>query len=813
MKRNLRAALYFVVLLSLIGQQAVSAIEQDGNAKRSSFNNGWLFSRFGLMPDGSTVDEPQGLEKEIVKDSHWRSLDLPHDWGIDGPFRMDLPSSTGKLPWAGIGWYRKHFRVSSIDKEKRFFIDIDGAMSHAKVWLNGKFIGEWPYGYTSFRLELTPCVRFDKENVLSVRLDNPSNSSRWYPGGGMYRNVWLVKTAPIHIAHWGTTVTTPKITPEYAVVRIKTEVENQLAESAEVTVSAEVREFGSAVSGFSAQAMKLQIPCSGLTNCEFVIPLPSPRLWNLDVPHLYHAVTIVRYKGTVIDSNVTNFGIRDAKFTAHDGFILNGKRVQIQGVCNHHDLGLLGTAVNTKALERQVRLLQEVGCNAIRTSHNPPAPELLDVCDRLGMLVVDEAFDCWQQGKTPNDYSTLFKDWHERDIRAFVKRDRNHPSVIMWSAGNEIREQGDSVMVQQLKEIFYSEDPSRPVTAGCDKPEAGFDGFQNSVDVFGYNYKPHMYKKFHEENPDIPLYGSETASCVSTYGEYFFPVGGDRSKSIAQDQVSSYDLYTPWWATIPDVEFEGQERNPFVAGEFVWTGFDYLGEPAPFFDEKSVSRSSYFGIFDLCGFKKDRYYLYQSRWRSDLPSAHILPHWNWPERKGISTPVQVYTSGDEAELFLNGQSLGRQKKGLYQYRFRWDSVTYSPGLLEVVTYKNGKRWATDQKKTTGDAISIVLSPESSVMMADGKDVVFIPVKIIDHEGLQVPTANQGIRFTVTGPAVIAAVGNGDPTNHRSFQSDQYEAFHGQCMLVIRSLEGKSGLIQVTAASEGLTSGLIRMNAR
>ena len=813
MKINLRTVTYIVLFLSFYFQNAASAVGGDAKESRVSFNKGWLFSRFGLMPDSSTKVEPQGLESENINESEWRKLDLPHDWGIEGPFRMDLPSTTGKLPWAGIGWYRKHFKISSDDKEKLFSIDFDGAMSHAKVWLNGKYLGEWPYGYASFRLEMTPHIRLGKENVLSVRLDNPPNSSRWYPGGGIYRNVWLVKTAPVHVAHWGTFVTTPKITQESVTVRIITEINNQLAEPVEIIVSEEVRVIGGAASGISSPTTTLQIPANAVGKCETEINVSSPRLWNLNSPNLYRAITVIHQNGQVVDSNVTVFGIRSAKFTSDNGFLLNGKRVQIQGVCDHHDLGLLGAAVNTKALERQVKLLQEVGCNAIRTTHNPPAPELLDLCDRLGMLVIDEAFDCWQQGKTPNDYSTLFKDWHEKDIRALVKRDRNHPCVIMWSAGNEIREQGDSVMVQQLKEIFNSEDPTRQVTAGCDKPEAGFNGFQNSVDVFGYNYKPHLYKKFHEENPDKPLYGSETASTVSTFDEYFFPVSGDRTNSINSNQVSSYDFYTPWWATIPDVEFEGQDRNPLVAGEFVWTGFDYLGEPAPFFNEKSVARSSYFGLFDLCGFKKDRFYMYQSRWRPELPMAHILPHWNWPERLGQVTPVFVYTSGDEAELYLNGKSLGRKKKEQFQYRLRWDDVKYEPGELKVTAYKNGKEWAEDVVKSVGPAARIELSPDSETMKADGCDLAFVAVKIVDKDGFRVPSANNPVQFKVEGPGIIEAVGNGDPTCHDSFQSDRYKAFHGQCMLIVRSLDGKRGAIKVRATTEGLRRGEISIQSQ
>ncbi len=778
------------------------------NHSCTSFNSGWLFSRLGSMPDGSTKEEPAGLERQDLNDADWRKLDLPHDWGIEGPFRMDLPSSTGKLPWAGIGWYRKHFNLSQEDKEKHLFIDFDGAMSHAQVWLNGKYVGEWPYGYASFRLELTPYIYFDKENVLAVRLDNPANSSRWYPGGGIYRNVWLVRNAPVHIAHWGTFVTTPRITQDQATLHIQNEIENQSGKSTEITLIVEINEYGKNKIVGSSRETTVQISAGRTEKSETEIIIQDPRLWNLESPNLYQAKTYIQQNRHIVDSTITVFGIRAVQFTSDNGFVLNGKRVQIKGVCNHHDLGLLGTAVNEKALERQIKLLQEMGCNAIRTSHNPPAPELLDLCDGMGMLVLDEAFDCWEQGKTPNDYSTLFKKWHEKDIRALVRRDRNHPCVIGWSAGNEVREQGNGILAQKLKEIFNSEDPTRQVTAGCDKPDAGFNGFQNSVDFFGYNYKPHMYKKFREENPKVPIYGSETASCVSTISEYFFPVSGDRSNSVHNNQVSSYDLYTPWWANIPDVEFEGQDKNPFVAGEFVWTGFDYLGEPAPFFDDTSASRSSYFGIFDLCGFKKDRFYLYQSRWRPDLPMVHILPHWSWLERIGMVTPVYVYTSGDEAELFLNGTSLGRKKKEPFQYRLRWDDVKYEPGELKVVAYKNGNTWASDVQKTAGQAIGLALSTENAMIHADGLDLSFIMVRIVDKDGNMVPVAKNLIRFRLSGPGTIVAVGNGDPTSHESFQSDRSQAFHGQCLVVVRSIEGQSGTIRLIAESETFNSGNI-----
>ena len=783
---------------------------EETNRGRESFNKGWRFERFGPLPDGSTREEPLGLERRDLEDTSWRLLDLPHDWGIEGPFRMDLPGSTGKLPWAGIGWYRKHFTVPSTDSGKRFFVDVDGAMSHTRVWLNGSFLGEWPYGYSSFRLEMTSHVQFDGDNVLAVRLENPPNSSRWYPGAGLYRNVWMVKTTPVHVGHWGIHVTTPVIGKDSAVVRVRAEILNQSATPAHVTVQVTLAKKGEHAVVASGPEATVRLPAEGAARYETDIVLPSPSFWDLKSPCLYEARTTIRRKRRVVEAVATAFGVRTARFVADSGFMLNGQRVRLNGVCNHHDLGPLGTAVNEKALERQVRLIQEMGCNAIRTSHNPPAPELLDICDRMGMLVLDEAFDCWASGKLPNDYSTLFSEWHERDIRALVRRDRNHPCVIAWSSGNEVREQADGTLSAELRAIILSEDSTRQVTAGCDNPQAGFNGFQNSVDVFGYNYKPHLYEKFRAANPSKPLFGSETASCVSSNGEYTFPVSEQKSEGMHQFQMSSYDLYAPPWATIPDVEFEAQDKNPSVAGEFVWTGFDYLGEPTPFTDDKAPSRSSYFGIFDLCGFRKDRFYLYQSRWRPDLPVVHVLPHWNWPDRLGQITPVHVYTSGDEVELFLNGKSLGRKGKQPFQYRLRWDDVVYAPGELRAIAYKDGRAWSVGVMRTTGEPERVELSVDRTVISADGKDLAFVSARVVDSGGLTVPTASNLVRFCIDGPGVIIAVGNGDATSHDSFHSHQCRAFHGQCLAIIRSVEAGIGTIRVTVEADALATGSVTM---
>ncbi|MGH7968288.1 MAG: glycoside hydrolase family 2 TIM barrel-domain containing protein, partial [Limisphaerales bacterium] len=537
----------------------------------------------------------------------------------------------------------------------------------------------------------------------------------------------------------------------------------------------------------------------------------------------------------------TPFGVRKIEFTSDHGFLLNGERVPLKGVCDHHDLGALGAAINVRALERQIALLQEMGCNAIRTSHNPPAPELLDLCDLMGMVVMDEAFDCWVRGKTRNDYHLLFPDLHDKDLRAMIRRDRNHPCVILWSIGNEVLEQGSEAghkVAGELAEIARTEDPTRPVTAGCNDGRAGFNGFQKQVDVFGYNYKPFEYGKVHEANPALPLFGSETASCVSSRGEYFFPVSNDKSKGRADFQVSSYDLYAPPWAMPPDTEFHGQDEFPFVAGEFVWTGFDYLGEPTPYNADTSnllnftdpgqraqfeqqlkelgkihvPSRSSYFGIIDLAGFKKDRFYLYQARWRPELRMVHILPHWNWPERIGQITPVHVYTSGDEAELFLNGQSQGRKKRGPYEYRLRWDDVVYQPGELKAVAYKAGKRWAEEVVKTTGAADRLMLEPEHRTIAADGQDLCYVKTIVADRAGQLVPRSHNHVAYEVTGPGEIVGVDDGDATSFEPFEAKEHDAFNGLCLVIVRST-GKAGTIHLTATSPGLRETEVKITAK
>ncbi len=835
-----RSKLFFTLLLLAIYVN----FSQAQNSPRSleSFNEGWKFIRyFHASHENAVIDkEPENLQLTKVNDSEWRTVDLPHDWAIEGPFSDTLENNTGLLPWKGIGWYRKHFTLHETDKGKRIYIDIDGAMANAKVWLNGRYVGEWPYGYTSFRLDLTPYISFDNENVVAIRLDTKNWDSRWYPGAGLYRNVWLVKTSQVHIAQNGLFCTTPEVNKERAIISVMAEVENHLSDPVPATVKAAVYKLNStgeqSLAAFGESiGVTASIPGHKTHDFREDIIVDQPTIWDIDDPQLYRVVVTVTKGDEITDSYGVNIGLRTIEFTARDGFFLNGRKVDIKGVCLHHDLGALGSAFNIRAAERQLEILKEMGCNAIRTSHNPPAPELLDLCDSMGFLVEDEAFDAWRIGKKPLDYNRLFNAWHVEDLKILVRRDRNHPSVIMWSTGNEVPDQGNPWLSESLRTIVKSEDNTRPVTAGCDRDESGTNGFQKTLDVFGINYRLYRYEAFFslEDNKNLPFHSSESSSTVSSRGEYFFPlVEEDLENNLPGKgifQVSSYDLSHTWWATTADAQWEMIDKYPATFGEFVWTGFDYLGEPTPYYgdltgvrpgtgqydrikkmlNEQGVkevpSRSSYFGILDLAGFKKDRFWLYQSKWRSDFPMVHILPHWNWPERKGLVTPVHVYTSGDEAELFLNGKSLGRKKKGQYEYRLRWDDVKYQPGELKAVAYKNGGKWAEEVMKTTEKPYKLTMFADRPSITADGKDLVYITVRIEDKNSLMVPRSKNQINFSIEGPGKIVATDNGDATSHESFQSPSKKAFNGMCLVIVAADKGASGTITVKGESKGLKS--------
>ena len=835
-----------IIILLLIAQSLWGLAASDENVRsRENFNQNWQFNRFGVHPEreGKYIDEPTGLESINYNDKKWRKLNLPHDWGIEGPFRNDLENNTGLLPWKGIGWYRKHFIVPESDKGKQLFIDFDGAMANAKVWLNGQYVGEWPYGYTSFRFNLTPYVKFGEENVISVRLDTENLDSRWYPGAGIYRNVWLVKTNPVHIDHWGIYLTTPVITEKEAYIDLQIKINNKDRVSSDVTVQTIILNPKNEKITES-KTNSATIPATSSHKFRLNIKVENPQLWDIKNPILYKAITNVYIDGKLVDKQETNFGFRTIEFSAQNGFVLNGKKLEIKGVCNHHDLGPLGTAFNIRATERQLEILKEMGCNSIRTSHNPPAPELLDLCDKMGFLVQVEAFDCWQQGKKPKDYNILFDAWHVEDLTAMIRRDWNHPSVFMWSIGNEVPDQGNPELAKTLANIVRMEDPTRPVTAGCNWDGAGFNGFQEALDVFGYNYNHWSYEKFFNDsaNKNLPFIANETSSCLSSRGEYFFPViDGTANKNLPGKGIfhmTSYDQQYPGWGLTPDKQFKLNEQYPRIMGEYVWTGFDYLGEPTPYNNditnllnysdssrianlkkrleelgtEEIPSRSSYFGINDLCGFKKDRFYIYQAKWRPDFPMAHILPHWNWPERIEKNVPVHVYTSGDEAELFLNGESLGKRKKEQGEYRMRWDNVVYSPGELKVKVWKNGKEWAEDIMKTTKQVAKISLDTDRKEITTDASDLSFVTISLVDENNLLVPRSHNMINFDIEGPGEIIAIGNGDPSCHEPFIADKHSVFNGKCLVIIRSTKTQ-GTIKLTVKSKGLESSSVEIKVK
>jgi len=845
MKRTSFCTLFMILVTVCISS---ALLAQESPRSRESFDLGWKFIKyFNAFNDAVTTDkEPENLQLPSVNDNAWRSLDLPHDWAIEGPFSDTLENNTGLLPWKGIGWYRKHFTLTDNDKGKRIYVDFDGAMANAKVWLNGKYVGEWPYGYTSFRLDLTPYIILGKENIIAVRLDTKNWDSRWYPGAGIYRNVWLVKTSQLHIANNGIFCTTPEIKKERGILSVQAEVESHLADPLPVSVKAVVYKLNEKFEPAGtpvAESIVATATIEGMKNHTFRldIPVKNPILWGIYKPELYRVIVSVLQGNTVSDKYETNFGFRTVNFTPRDGMLVNGERFEIRGVCNHHDLGALGAAFNTRAAERQLEILKEMGCNAIRTSHNPPAPELVDLCDKMGFLMEVELSDTWRIGKKPKDYNVDFNAWHVEDLKAMVRRDRNHPSVFIWSIGNEVPDQHNFYIASSLTSIIKSEDNTRPVTSGANDAESGTNGFQKTVDLFGINYHLGDYKRFFDlkDNVNKPFHSSESASTVSSRGEYFFPVvQGDLFNNLPGKgifQITSYDVEYPGWASTPDQQFTLLDKYPAAVGEFVWTGFDYIGEPTPYWGDMTglkpkdwgynetlkmlkflgvtevPSRSSYFGILDLAGFKKDRFYLYQSRWRQELPMAHILPHWNWPERKGLVTPVHVYTSGDEAELFLNGKSLGKKKKGEFEYRLKWDSVLYQPGELKVIAYKNGVKWAEDVMRTTDKASQLSATADRPAVHPNGTDLIFVTVRIEDKNKLLVPRSSNQLNFTIEGPGKIVATDNGDAASHELFQAKSKKAYNGLCLVIVAAEKGATGSFTVKAESKGLKAAAVKVD--
>ena len=796
-----------------------------GDSRRANFNDGWRF-HLGDVPDA---------QQSAFSDATWTELRLPHDWAIDGPFDAKLNPHTGALPVSGIGWYRKSFTLPSSALHRYVSVEFDGAMANARVWLNGEELGGRPYGYIGFNVDLSAHLRWDGQpNVLAVRVAPEPNASRWYPGAGIYRNVWLEITGPVHVARWGTYVTTPQVGAARATVVVQTQLRNRR----DAPVKASIRATILDASGLPvAQGSTAADVAAGSTQTvAATFDVAHPELWDVDRPYRYSLVTEVLEAGAVVDRYVTPFGIRSIAFDRQRGFLLNGRSVKLHGVCLHHDLGALGAAVNRRATERQLQIMKAAGVNAIRTSHNPPSPELLEFADRLGLLVMDEAFDMWRIPKVVNGYSKYYDEWSERDVRDMVQRDRNHPSVILWSIGNEIPEQGSAdgwKEARRLTGFFHAEDPTRPTTSAFNNPDDAIrNKLANEVDIPGFNYAPTRYQRILEAHPDWIIYGSETASCVSSRGVYHLPL--EKYEKHPSHQVSSYDIIAPPWAYCPDVEFDAQERIPRLLGEFVWTGFDYLGEPTPYFDEAAdgrdwPARSSYFGMVDLAGFPKDRYFLYQSEWLK-TPMVHVLPYWNWANYEGRPIPVMVYSNAEEVELFLNGKSLGVQKTRttpvslpvgrdvsdtlVFQskYRLLWQ-VPYQPGVLRAIARNHGAEVARDEMWTAGPAARVRLIADRNVIDADGDDLSFITARIEDADGHLVPTSDALVHFNVTGAGQIEAVDNGNAATVEPFHADQRHAFSGLALLIVRSRAGPGGAIHVTADSAQLSGDSVQLSAR
>ena len=780
----------------------------------ADFDKGWHF-HLGNVDNG---------QKASLNDAGWRTLNLPHDWSIEGKFSKDNPATPegGALP-GGIGWYRKTFTVPAASKNKLVYIDFDGVYQKSDVWINGHHLGFRPNGYISFRYELTPYLDFGGQNTIAVKVDNSVQpNSRWYSGSGIYRNVWLVTTNKVAIDHWGTYVTTPKVNAESATVNLKIKVKGERDQKFCKLITTVYNSQGKAVKNFTST---FQIK-SNLTEISQDFNITSPQLWSVENPYLYKAVSKLYYIGLVrgepleyLDTYTTPFGIRYFNFDADKGFSLNGKSLKILGVCNHHDLGSLGAAINTRALERQLQMLKAMGCNGIRTSHNPPAPELLDLCDKMGFIVMDEAFDCWEWKKAEFDYHLYFKEWHKRDLEDQILRDRNHPSVMIWSIGNEIPQQSDTSALRlapELAGIVRNLDTTRPITTANNNPDKNNKIIQSgAIDLVGYNYHEFDYAGFHERYPGKKFIATETTSGLETRGHYDMPSDSIRvwptrwdkpfTEGNPDNTVSAYDNVRPPWGSTHEATWKVMKKYDFLSGMFIWTGFDYLGEPTPY---TWPSRSSFFGIIDLAGFPKDVYYMYQSEW-TDKTVLHIFPHWNWTPGKMVDVWA-YYNHADEVELFLNGKSLGVKKKTGDDLHIMW-RVKYEPGTLKAVSRKDGKLVLSREIHTAGKPAKIELIADRKNIKADGKDLSFITVKILDKDGNLVPDADNLVNFKVTG-ASIASVDNGDENSHDSFKVNYRKAFNGLALAIVQAKD-KAGNVTFTATSKGLPPATITLKMK
>lgn len=811
----------------------------------TTFTHGWKFARV----------DADGTQKA------WQDVRVPHDWAIHEPFSGDydvqnvaikqngeIESSektgrTGGLPYMGKGIYTTTFEVPDTTGQV-FTLVFDGAMSNPQVTVNGRHVGHWAYGYNSFYLDLPGGTINPGENTLTVELENHTQSSRWYPGAGLYRNVHLVTTSRVHVPTWGTYVTTPYVSAEEASVKLTTEIKG--AEKGEaIGVNTDII----APDGTIAATNNSTYYAHGQTFTQNFL-IEKPLRWSPDSPWLYVARTTLTVDGKPVDEYSTRFGIRSLDFIPEKGFFLNGEYTRFKGVCNHHDLGPLGAAINRSALRHQIEMLKEMGANAIRTSHNMPAPELVELCDEMGMMLMVEAFDDWGfNPKCPNGYGKLFEEWAERDMTNMVRHYRNNASVMMWSLGNEVPSQWNPdgiAELQMLRDIAHREDPTRPVTCGLDQYDAVINnGFAAALDIPAFNYKPQYYPEAYALLPQKLMLAAETASTVSSRGIYMFPMRLSNYAKYDNHQSSSYDMEYGGWCNIPDLDFSMDDDYPWLIGQFVWTGFDYLGEPFPYDSASWPNHSSMFGIIDLASIPKDRYWLYRSQWNTKSPTLHLLPHWTWPGREGEVTPVVAYTSWPKAELFVNGKSAGVKEKAtdkkldfseiaslpwsdrdkkrnvalrndsiaMSRYRLIWDDVVYEPGELRIVAYDaDGNPVDELVTKTAGKAHHIVLTPDRTEITADGNDLVYVTVQVADKSGTIVPTDTRMVNFKVDGDAEFLATANGDPTCLLSFYSPKMKLFSGAATVILRA-GTNPGAATLTVTAPNVKPATITINVK
>ena len=812
-------------------------------AQRSErlLEKGWRFTR----EDQSQFSSP------TFNDSKWSRVVVPHDWAIYGPFSFDNDKQhlaiaqdgqkeamehagrTGGLPFVGTGWYRRSLEIPSDLGDRRVFLRFDGAMSHARVYVNGKEVGYWPYGYNTFAFDITSFIRPGEANTLAVRLENKHESSRWYPGAGLYRNVHLTFTSPVYVPLWGTQIQTPTIEASRAYVDVRTRIAGlRTLAGRPLQVKTKIL----SPEGKVVAQREEEIQSAGAERLYHTgFDVERPQLWDIDQPHLYKYVIELSDGGRLLDRDTTTFGIRSIELKAGDGFYLNGRKLKFQGACLHHDLGPLGAAVNEAAMRRQIRTMQDMGVNAIRTSHNMPAPEFVRLCDEMGMPVMAESFDCWAQAKVPNGYNLDFNEWHERDLTNLLHQFRNSPSVIMWSIGNEVPEQPSldgAKLAYRLQEICHREDPTRPVTNGMDNPLGVLkSGMATTLDIPGFNYRPFLYDSAHKVLPQGFLLGSETCSTVSSRGVYKFPVVRKSMAKYPDHQSSGYDVEHCGWSNLPEDDFIRQEDHDWSMGEFIWTGIDYLGEPTPYYSDWP-SHSSLFGAVDLAGLPKDRFYLYRSHWKKDAETLHVLPHWTWPGREGEVTPIFVYTNYPEAELFINGKSQGRQRKDRSikiedtenedsqkaftrqkRYRLMWMDTKYEPGEVKVVAYDDaGKAVATQIVRTAGRPHHLELSADRTTISPDGKDISFVTVRVVDKDGNLVPDDGRLLNFKVTGAGSFRAAASGNPASLDAFHLPRHHVFSGQLVALVQSAE-RAGEAVLTVSAKGLPSASIRIQVK